>query len=95
MEKKKEPSIKLPQRSELKKARRIEITGYLLDQNFEPWNEYVLQGDPPILIKTRTILAKLEWYPDYTNTLGDPFIWANHNTTMSASRVKTAEAGLT
>lgn len=92
---KKEPSRQIPDVAGLKKARKMELTSYILDQPFEPWNEYIIQGDPPVLIKTRTILAKVEWYIDYTNSLGDPYLRANHNTTVSASRVEAGDAGLT
>jgi len=92
--KKTDPSKKLPDKSELKKARKMELTSYILEQAFEPWNEYIIQGDPPIIVKTRTILAKVEWYADYYNGLGDPYLWANHNTTISASKTEAGDAGL-
>lgn len=93
--KKNEPSKNLPARNEMKKAKKMELTSYILEQPFEPWNEYILQGDPPIIIRTRTILAMLEWYVDYTNQLGDPYLWANHNTTVSVSKSEAGDAGLT
>lgn len=92
---KKNPTMSLPDRTQLQKAKKIELTNYILDNPFEPWNEYVIQGDPPILVKTRTILAKAEWYVDYTNGLGDPYLWAHLNTTISASAVEAGDAGLT
>lgn len=92
---KKEPTQHNPDRSELKKARKMELTSYILEQPFEPWNEYIIQGDPPIILKTRTILAKLEWHVDIVNALGDPSLWANHNTTVSVSKIEAGDAGLT
>lgn len=92
---KNEPS-ELPKSSELKKRRKMELTNYMIqERTFEPWNEYVIQGSNPKLLKTRTILAKIEWYPDITNRLGDPYIWANHNTTFSVSSTDIPESGLT
>lgn len=77
-------------------APKKDITSYIIDeQNFEPWNEFILQGNPPVKIKTRTILAKLEWLSEYTDNFGDPSLWANHNTTDSVSYAETGEAGMT
>jgi len=92
--KKKEPSLKLPTRNEMKTAKRVDLTSFLLDQPFEPWNEIIVQGDPPILLKHRTILAKIEWFSEYTNQLGDPYLWTNHNTTQSATIATTGEGGM-
>jgi len=92
--KKKEPSLKIPSRNEMKTAKRVDLTSYIIDQPFEPWNEIIVQGDPLLLLKHRTILAKLEWYSEYTNQLGDPYLWANHNTTQSTSIAKTGESGM-
>jgi len=92
---KQEPS-EIPKPIELKKRRKMELTNYMVqEQTFEPWNEYVIQGSNPKLLKTRTILAKVEWYPDITNKLGDPYIWANHATTVAVSSTDVPESGLT
>ena len=93
--KKKEQPSEIPKKDELKKRRKFELTNYMIqEQTFEPWNEYVIQGSSPKLLKTRTILAKIEWYPDITNKLGDPYIWANHNTTFTISSTDVPESGL-
>lgn len=92
--KKKESSLKLPNRQEMISAKREDLTSFIIDNPFEPWNEFLIQGNPPILLKTRTILAKLEWFPEYVNKLGDPYLWANHNTTDSVSITKTGESGM-
>ena len=92
--KKKEPSLKLPGKNEMRDAKRVDLTSFILDQPFEPWNEFIIQGDPPILLKQRTILAKLDWYPEYNNQLGDPYLWANHSTTQSSSVATTGESGM-
>ena len=72
-----------------------DLTQHILDNPFEPWNEYVLEGDPAVIVGTRTILANLEWYVDHTNELGDPLLWASQNTTIRAVRSDVADAGLT
>jgi len=92
--KKKEPSLKVPVGNEMKTAKRVDLTSFILDQPFEPWNEIIIQGDPPVLLKNRTILAKLEWFSEYTNQLGDPYLWANHSTAQSAVVATTGEAGM-
>lgn len=76
-------------------AKKIEITNFVVDQGFEPWNEFIVEGTPPILIKTRTILSKLEWYDEYTDEFGAPSLFANHNTTHSASLATMGESGMT
>ncbi|MCE2507421.1 MAG: hypothetical protein J4F36_13345 [Nitrosopumilaceae archaeon] len=91
---KKEPTSN-PKKEDMRKAKKIELAGYMEEQPFEPWNEFVIQGDPPIILKRRTILSKVEWYVDYTNQLGDPYLWASHNTTDSVSSSETGDAGLT
>ena len=92
-EEKKEPTASIKQ-EDMKKAKKMELTSYIIEQSFEPWNEFVIQGDPPIILKRRTILSKLEWYVDYTNQLGDPHLWAAHNTTDSVSKSVVGDSGL-
>ncbi len=91
---KKEPSTELLTPERMQTARRVELTTFVGDQSAEPWNEYVVQGNPPILIRMRTILARLDWYPQFTNHLGDPSLWAHQNTTQNVSVAETGEAGL-
>lgn len=86
----------MPPNIDITKTAKKDITNYVIEQQaFEPWNEFVLQGNPPIMIKTRTILSKLEWISEYTDNFGDPLLWANHNTTHSVSQVQAGEAGMT
>lgn len=92
--KKGQPSTKVWLPDEIKKAKKIDITSFAQDSAFEPWNEFVVQGNPPILVKQRTILTKLEWIMNETNQFGDPFLWANTNTSSSVSVPESGEAGL-
>jgi hypothetical protein len=86
----------MPPNLNIATASKKDITSYVIDeQNFEPWNEFILQGNPPIKIKTRTILAKLEWLYEYTDNFGAPSLWANHDTTHSVGHADTGEAGMT
>ena len=87
--------VPTPTPVELRDAEKQDLTQHILDNPFEPWNEYVVEGDPPFIVGTRTILANLEWYVDYTNELGDPLLWASQNTMVRASRSDVADAGLT
>lgn len=88
-------SVSTPAPAELRGAEKEDLTPYILENPFEPWNEYVVEGDPPVIVGTRTILANLDWYVGYTNELGDPLLWASQNTTVRASRSDVADAGLT
>jgi hypothetical protein len=57
----------------------------------EPFNEYVVSGNPPLLVRTRTILLKVEVLKNRTNAFGDPAIWVNHDTSHSVSEYKEGE----
>ena len=85
----------LPTPQETLKMKRLELTNYIVnEENYEPWNEYVLVGTPPKLMKTRTILSKVEWVIGSYNNLGDPYLLVNHNTTHSISDADTPESGM-
>jgi hypothetical protein len=80
---------------DFQKARKEEITTYAQDSASEPWNEFVLGGNPPTIVRTRTILTRLDWLPDLTDQFGGPVLSANHNTTQSVSGSDASEAGMT
>jgi len=85
----------LPTRKELIDKKKVDLTDFIThEEDVEPWNEYVLQGDPPRILKTRTILIKVQWIVDVYNNLGDPYIIANHNTTYSVSVKNAPESGM-
>ncbi len=90
-----EPSAVIVNQQQIQAARKLDLTPSIQEGQYEPWNEFVVQGDPPVVIKARTILTKLEWLRDYTSPLGDPFLWAQHSTTNSVSIASAGEAGLT
>ena len=56
----------------------------------EPYNEFAVTRDPPYLIRTRTILMKIELLKDRWNQFGDPVLWPQHQTSQSVSECKTA-----
>ena len=85
----------LPSGSELATKGKSELTNYIVnEENYEPWNEYVLSTSPPKLLKTRTILTKVEWIIDVYNSLGDPYLLVSHNTNHSISDVDAPESGM-
>lgn len=92
---KQEPSRQPLTPEMMKTARKVELTNYVTDQSSEPWNEILVSGNPLMLIRMRTILARVDWFPDHINPLGDPSLWAYHNTTQSVSVADTGESGLT
>ncbi len=88
-------SQKLPTPQEVAKMKKQELTSYIVEEeNYEPWNQYVIVGEPPKLLKTRTILVKVEWVIDCYNNLGDPYLLVNHNTSHSISKVDSPESGM-
>lgn len=92
--KKLEPSTKLPSPQEIKTLPKEDITSFSTDLTHEPWNEFVIQGTPPLVLKQRTIMLKLELIKDYVTPMGDPYLWANHNSPISVSLATTGESGL-
>ncbi len=88
-------SKKLPLPQEMAKMKKLDLTSYIVEEeNYEPWNHYILVGTPPKLLKTRTILIKVEWLLDHYNNLGDPYLLVNHNTSHSVSNVDSPELGM-
>jgi len=93
---KKFPATELPNRAEIVNKEKIDLTDFIVrEEDYEPWNEYVIQGDPPRILKTKTILTQVNWVTEIYNNLGDPYILANHNTTYTVSVKSSAESGLT
>ena len=72
-----------------------ELTSYIIaDRNHEPWNEYALDTQPVVLLKTRTILSKVESLVGCYNQLGDPLILAQHSTVHTVSSQPAPEFGM-
>ncbi len=81
--------------TESRDTKRSDITSFIVEPPNEPWNEFILQGLPPLLLRTKTVLTKLEWLEGFTDVLGGPSLSVNHNTTHSVGEATTGEAGLT
>jgi hypothetical protein len=75
--------------------RKKEITSFMVDGPSEPWNEFILEGSPPLLLRVRTIVTKLEWFEDFTDAAGGPALSVSHNVTHDVSLAPVGEAGLT
>ncbi len=76
-------------------SKKQDLFSYIIkEQTDEPWNEYVLQGETPVMLRTKTTLNTAYLYPEYSNDLGDPIIHAIHNTSISVSVDSNAEAGM-
>ena len=71
-----------------------EITSFIVDAPYEPWNEFLLQGSPALLVRIRTILTKLEWIENKTDTMGGPALLVNHNVNHDVTIAPAGEAGL-
>jgi hypothetical protein len=84
----------MPTDTDIRTLEKTDITNFIVDHSDEPWNEFILQGNPPIMIRTKTVLAKLEWIHQYTDIFGDPSLWANHSTTHSVSKAPVGEGGM-
>jgi len=85
----------IPKGSDLINKEKLDLTDFIIhEEDYEPWNEYVIQGEPPRILKTKTILTKVNSIVGVYNNLGDPYILANHNTTYSVSVKRSAESGM-
>ena len=93
---KKHTPTELPNKgNELINKEKLDLTDFIIhEEDYEPWNEYTIQGDPPRILKTKTILTKATAVVGVYNDLGDPYILANHNTTYSVSVKSSAEGGM-
>jgi hypothetical protein len=57
----------------------------------EPLNEFVVAGNPPWLVRTKTVLLKAEVITDRYNAYGDPHVGITHNTSHSIAEYKKGE----
>lgn len=92
---KEKTALKVPSKSDIDSAKKIDVTSFIIDPPYEPWNEFILEGSPPMIVRTKTVLTKLQWIEGYTDQVGGPSLWAQHNTTHSVSPSQTGEAGMT
>lgn len=74
---------------EFQKGEKQDVTSFLTTRD-EPFNEYILAGRPPTLLRAKTVVVKVEVLVGRTNSIGDPAIWVNHTTSLSTSEDKSA-----
>ncbi len=85
-----------PGPSQLQSSEKMDLMDYIIDeQSHEPWNEYVVQDDPPKTLRVKTVLTGVFYYPDFDTPVGDPLIEALHSPNISVAANIAPESGLT
>ena len=54
----------------------------------EPLNQFLVEGTPPLLVRTRTILTRVELVKGRYDAFGDPQVLVAHNTSHRVSEFK-------
>ena len=80
-----DPRIITP--AEYPKLPKEDITSFAQVRD-EPFNEFLLTGSPPLLVRTKTVLVKAERVKDRYDAFGDPQVIVTHNTSHSVSKYK-------
>jgi hypothetical protein len=75
---------------EYPKLPKEDITSYAHARD-EPFNEFLVGGSPPLLVRTKTVLIKVERVKDRYDAFGDPQVIVTHNTSHSVSEYKADE----
>ena len=78
----------------LQHAQKTDLTQFYENSN-EPWCEFVLQGDPPLTVRLRTVLTRIQWLTEHVNETGDPVLWAYTNVTLETFQDNIQDSGLT
>lgn len=82
--------------NQIKTSRKVGLVDYIVqEQSNEPWNEYVVQDDPPKILRIKTVLTDVYYYPDFDTPIGDPIIGAMHNPNIGVTSNTVPESGLT
>ena len=58
----------------------------------EPLNEFLVAGNPPLLVQTKTVLMKTELVKNRYDAFGDPQVMVTHHTSHSVSEYKPDKA---
>ena len=74
---------------EAQKNEKQDLTSFLTVRD-EPFNEFILAGRPPTLLRTKTVVVKVEVLVGRRNAMGDPALLVNHSTSLSTSEDKSA-----
>jgi hypothetical protein len=76
---------------EYPKLAKEDITSYA-HPRAEPLNEFLVEALPPLLVRTKTVLIKVELVKDRYDAFGDPQVLVYHNTTHSVSESRSDES---
>jgi len=76
---------------EYPKLPKEEVTPYAHARD-EPLNEFLVEGSPPLLVQTKTVLMKVELVKDRYDAFGDPQIVVTHSTLHSVSEYEAGES---
>ena len=60
----------------------------------EPVNQYIIHGDPPLLLTTQTKLARISYVRFRWNSFGDPILVAESNTTHTVAPYEPGKDGV-
>jgi hypothetical protein len=74
-------------------AKKEDMTRFYENSN-EPWCEFILQGNPPLVARVKTVLTRVEWLTEHVNPQGDPILWAFTNVNVDIFEEKSGESGL-
>jgi hypothetical protein len=86
---KSDPLPILPQEAE--KLEKEDITSSVVTRE-EPFNEYVIGGNPPVLLRTKTVMISVIRFIDRYNLTGDPALLVNQNTGYSFEKLKPTQS---
>ena len=94
--KKKQRPTDVPDPANMHKYKKAALLGHIVaEQTLEPWNEYVVEGEPPKILRIRTIMTNAYWYPDFVTPTGNPLVRLQYNTSISVTDAAAPETGMT
>ena len=67
-----------------------DLTSFMTTRD-EPFNEYIVAGHPALLIRTKTVMLKVEHFKNRFTVFGDPYLWVTHDTSHSVSEYTVGE----
>lgn len=76
--------------------KKISVLQYAVtEQTDEPWCEYVVKDRPGELLRIRTILTDVYYYPGLITSIGDPYLTAKHTVSIAVTDNAAPESGMT
>jgi hypothetical protein len=77
---------------EYTKLPKEDITNYVQARD-EPTNQFLVDGSPQLLVRTKTVMTKAELVKDRYDAFGDPHVLVTHNTSHRVSEYKPGRNG--